>query len=347
MVVSTSPDVHLAPGRPANGLVLAAHEYADTATLGRLEPDRGPWPGRTVTAGGVALHVRETPRPAGDGAAAPEVVYVHGLAGSSTNWTDLAGLLSTRAHGVAVDLPGFGRSEPTRARTYDPGALTDALLCWLAGRREERGPVHLVGNSLGGLIAMSVAARHPELVRSLTLVSPAMPDRRPDPRRMSDPRMALAMVPGLGRSARRALAAESPRVRAQKVLALCFADPARGSERRLEELIAETDERRTLPWAGEAADAATRGLLGVWAGRSAWSLAARTAVPTLVVWGERDRIVTARLARRTASTLPDGRLLLLRDVGHVAQMEVPETVASAVAGAWAAQADGRWSRSRS
>ena len=234
MVVSPSPDVHLAPARPVNGLAFGAPEHAAAATLGRLEPERGPWPGRTVTAGGVAMHVRDTPH-TGGGTDVPEVVYVHGLAGSSTNWTDLAGLLSTRASGVAVDLPGFGRSEPTRCRAYDPAALTDALLCWLAGRREQRGPVHLVGNSLGGLIAMSVAARHPELVRSLTLVSPAMPDRRPDPRRMSDPRMALAMVPGLGRRARRALAAESPRARARKVLALCFADPARGSERRLEE----------------------------------------------------------------------------------------------------------------
>jgi pimeloyl-ACP methyl ester carboxylesterase len=345
MVVSSSPDVHLAPARGAGGLVFAEAEHAEAATLGKLEPDRGPWPGRTVTAGGVAMHVRETPSTGGPDA--PEVVFVHGLAGSSTNWTDLAGLLSTRASGVAVDLPGFGRSEPTRSRTYDPAALTDALLCWLAGRREERGPVHLVGNSLGGLIAMSVAARHPELVRSLTLVSPAMPDRRLDPRRMSDPRMALAMVPGLGRSARRALDAEPTRARAERVLALCFADPARGSARRLEELIAETEERRTLPWAEEALDGATRGLIGVWAGRSAWSTASRTGVPTLVVWGERDRIVTSRLARRTAQALPDGRVLVLPDVGHVAQMEAPVAVARAVAGAWEAQAQGRWSRSGS
>lgn len=344
MVVSSSPDVHLEPG--AAGLVFGESGHADARTLGGLDPGRGPWPGRTVTAGGVAMHVREAPY-TGGGTDVPEVVYVHGLAGSSTNWTDLAGLLSTRAAGVAVDLPGFGRSEPTRSRTYDPAALTDALLCWLAGRREDRGPVHLVGNSLGGLIAMSVAARRPELVRSLTLVSPAMPDRRPDPRRMSDPRMVLAMLPGLGRPARRALEAQSPRTRAEKVLALCFADPARGSERRLEELIAEADERRTLPWAQEAVDGATRGLIGLWAGRSAWTLAARTTVPTLVVWGGQDRIVTSRLARRTAQALPDGRLLVLPDVGHVAQMEVPETVARAVAGAWDAQAGGRWSRSGS
>lgn len=312
-------------------------DLAEEATLGRIDPSQAPWPGRTVVSGGVALHVRETPASSPD---LPEAVYVHGLAGSSTNWTDLAGMLSRRVAGTAVDLPGFGLSEPTAQREYTPDAMADALLCWIAGRGR---PVHLVGNSLGGLISMTVAARRPELVRSLTLVSPAMPDRRPDPRRLSDPRMALAMVPGLGRTARRALAEEPLRSRAEKVVRLCFADPARGSARRLEELVAEAAHRATLPWATEASDGATRGLLGAWAGRGAWVRAGRVRVPTMVIWGEQDRIVTARLARRTVAALPDARLLLLPGVGHVAQMEVPELVARATAGAWDAQEQGRWS----
>lgn len=348
MAFRSTPVVHRSATR-ADVLVGARPDdadLADEATLGRIDPRQPPWPGRTVRSGGVTLHVRETPGASPD---LPEAVYVHGLAGSATNWTDLAGLLAPRVSGVAVDLPGFGLSEPTASREYTPDAMADALLCWLAGRAERtrngnghHRPVHLVGNSLGGLIAMTVAARRPELVRSLTLVSPAMPDRRPDPRRLSDPRMALAMVPGLGRSARRALAEEPLRSRAEKVVRLCFADPARGSARRLDELVAEATHRATLPWASEAADGATRGLLGVWAGREAWLRAARVRVPTMVIWGEQDRIVTARLARRTVATLPDARLVLLPGVGHVAQMEVPELVARAVAGAWDAQDEGRW-----
>ena len=90
---------------------------------------------------------------------------------------------------------------PARPPTpdYTPAGHADALLCFLAGRGR---PVHLLGNSLGGAIAIMVAARRPELVRSLTLVSPAMPDRRPDPRRVSDPRMLLASLPGPAGSAR-------------------------------------------------------------------------------------------------------------------------------------------------
>lgn len=296
------------------------------ASLSVQPPVTGPWPGRTVTAGGVSLHVRETP-----GTGDTDAVYVHGLAGSATNWTDLAGLLGSRAPGLAVDLPGFGLSEPTATRDFTPDGMADALLCWLAGRGR---PVHLVGNSLGGLISMTVAVRRPELVRSLTLVSPAMPDLRPDPRRLSDPRMALAMVPLLGRGARRAMAAEPLRERAERIVKICFADPQRGSERRLEELIAEHTHRATLPWATEASDAATRGLLALWAGRSLWQRAARVRAPSLVVWGGADRIVTPRLARRTAAALPGSRLVVLPGTGHVAQIERPEEVARAVAGLW-------------
>ena len=69
-------------------------------------------------------------------------------------------------------------------------------------------------------------------------------------------------------------------------------------------------------------------------GRLPWSPAARVRVPTLVVWGDRDRLVSPRLAARTAAAIPGARLLMLPGVGHVAQIEAPETVARAVAGLW-------------
>src|SRR4051794_38762047 len=87
---------------------------ADPATLPLLDPDARPWPGREITAGGVTLHVREAP------GADVEAVYVHGLSGSGTNWTDLSGLLAPRATGLAVDLPGFGFTRPPAAPDYTP-----------------------------------------------------------------------------------------------------------------------------------------------------------------------------------------------------------------------------------
>jgi pimeloyl-ACP methyl ester carboxylesterase len=77
-------------------------------------------------------------------------------------------------------------------------------------------------------------------------------------------------------------------------------------------------------------------------GESLWSVAARVQAPTLVVWGGRDRLVAPRLARRTAAALRRSRLLVLPGVGHVAQIEAPQTVARAVAGMWDAVGAGTW-----
>jgi pimeloyl-ACP methyl ester carboxylesterase len=76
--------------------------------------------------------------------------------------------------------------------------------------------------------------------------------------------------------------------------------------------------------------------------RSLWAAAARVEAPTLVVWGELDRLVGVHRAARTAATLPAGRLLRLEGVGHVAQIERPETVGRAVLGLLDAAADGSW-----
>jgi pimeloyl-ACP methyl ester carboxylesterase len=301
---------------------------ADPATLPRRDPHQPPWPGREVTAGGVTLHVRETPGPDGTHA-----VYVHGLGGSATNWTDLAALLGTRAAGTAVDLPGFGRSRPPAGFDFTPAAHADALLCFLAGRNQ---PVHLLGNSLGGAVALSVAARRPELVRTLTLVSPAMPDRRPDPRRMADVRLGLALVPGwIGERARAGLAAITPRMRAEQTIRVCFGDPSSVPEHRIVEAAEEVELRNGLAWAREAGERTAKAMVASWWwGASLWAVAARVQAPTLVVWGDRDRLVSPRLAARTAATIPRARLLMLAGVGHVAQIEAPEAVARAVAGLW-------------
>ncbi|WP_300010008.1 alpha/beta fold hydrolase [Pseudonocardia sp.] len=292
---------------------------------------RRPWPGRAVTSGGVTLHVRETPGPGGVPA-----VYVHGLSGSATNWTDLAGLLSTRAAGTALDLPGFGLSRPLPTADYSVDAHADALLCYLAGRGQR---VHLLGNSFGGALAISVAARRPELVATLTLVSPAMPDRRPDPRRISDPRMALALLPVLGRRARAQIAALTPEQRAEQMVQICFGDPASVPPERFAEFTAEIAARGRLPWARDAVLRTGSDMIASWALGRLWSTVRRVRAPTLVVWGDRDRLVSPRLAARTAAALPDSRLLMLPGIGHVAQIEAPDAVAAAVGELWDAWED--------
>jgi pimeloyl-ACP methyl ester carboxylesterase len=205
--------------------------------------------------------------------------------------------------------------------------------------------VHLFGNSMGGAISMYVAADHPDLVRTLTLVSPAVPDLRPRVSRMSDPRLPLAYLPLIGASVRRRLAAEPAEMRVMRLLNLVFADADRVPPSRKEEAAAEFAERARMVWANPALARSTIGLFRSWLvprSKSMWTLAPRIKAPTLVVWGTDDKLVTVRKAPRTARLIPRGRLLVLPRTGHVAQMERPGTVARAVLGMWEQVEAGNW-----
>jgi pimeloyl-ACP methyl ester carboxylesterase len=303
-----------------------------------LDMTQPPWPGEHVEAGGVRLHVRRTPGPAEQTA-----FFIHGLGGSAVNWTDLAGQLSGHAQGIAVDLPGAGYTEPPTGYTFDLRMHADVVAKFLRGL--DLGPVHLFGNSMGGAISMILAARHPDLVRTLTLVSPAVPDLRPLPNRMSDPRLPLAMLPLIGARFRRRLALLTPHQRAQQLINLCFADPSLVPPHRLDETAAEFEARADLAWAGQALMMMTMGLFRAWLvppSQSLWRIVPKITAPALVVWGAQDKLVTVRKAPRTAALLPKGRLLVLPRTGHVAQIERPETVARAVLGMWEAVAEDRW-----
>ncbi len=289
-----------------------------------------PWPGRSVLLDGARIHVRDT-APRRDGVA--PALYVHGLGGSSLNWTDLADLLADHLDGQAIDLPGFGRSEPVRS--YTVSAQAGWLIRWI--EHSGRGPVHLFGNSLGGAVAVHVAGTRPDLVRTLTLVSAAMPFL--DPRRSFHGRMLpLLLIPRADRLAARRLSTIEPAELARMVIASCFADPTRFPEQRFAEAVEEARLRYTAPGYTTAYVRTLRSLVMSFVraylpgSSSLWRIARRITAPTLVIGGQRDLLVDVRVAVQVARTIPDSRLLTLHDVGHVAQMEAPRMVARAFLG---------------
>jgi pimeloyl-ACP methyl ester carboxylesterase len=286
------------------------------------------WPGESLNLDGTATFVRHTPATS---PGAEPALYVHGLGGSSLNWTDLAFLLSDRLDGHAIDLPGFGYSDP--GRSYGIPAMARRVISLI--EQADRGPVHLFGNSLGGAITVRVAATRADLVRSLTLISPAMPFM--DPRRSLQSRLIpLLFVPGGERLAARRLATIAPEVLAAQVVAACFARPDLLAPQRMEEAIEEVRRRYEAPWYVAAYLRTFRGLVTSFlrsylpGENSLWRLAARITAPTLVITGRQDRLVDVRVAPAVAKIIPDSRLLVLDRVGHVAQMEKPRAVARAV-----------------
>lgn len=281
------------------------------------------FPGELVTVGSHELFLRR----AGSTDSAPAVM-VHGLGGQSTNWTDLVTALDSRLQCWAADLPGFGWSPAAVDGNYTFDALTSVtvevveLAVKAAGR-----PVHLFGNSLGGALCVRLAALRPELVRSLVLTSPAMPDLRPRRHTMGVPAIAM---PGVGTRMWRRLSALPPERQVQAMLALNYGEPAMVSRSRREEAVTEYLRRFELPYAGESLSKTALGLLQTFTERGAtslWAQAARLQCPSLVVYGCRDRLVNPKRARRVARTIPNCRVVMLPAVGHVAQMESPELVA--------------------
>lgn len=282
------------------------------------------WPGAAVDVAGRSLFVRRAGDPD-----APPAVFVHGLGGSSNNWTDLMALLAPHVDGHAPDLPGFGYSGPPADGRYGLDAHAAAVVDYVTSLG--RGPVHLLGNSLGGAVSVRVAAEHPELVTTLTLVSPALPQYRL--RRTNDPRLALLLLPGLSALVERERSRATPESIARGVLALCAADPGAIHPDRVAELTAEVARRRSLPYAATALTASLRGLVRSYfepGARNLWRQLGTVTAPTLVVWGDGDRLVPKALGPIAVRRLRNGRLLALPDAAHIAQVERPEVVAEAV-----------------
>jgi len=283
------------------------------------------WPGEHVTAGPYRLFVRRTPTHPG----AEPALFVHGLGGASTNWTDLMYLLAPPLAGEALDLPGFGWSDPPPGDDYRLGAHQRAVVSYL--EESGRGPVHLFGNSLGGAVCVRLAAARPDLVRTLTLVSPALPSLRPQ--RPGDSQLLLLLLPGIAGVARRRLARVDAETRSRAVLESCFHDLSRIPPERLAAAERELLRREELAWATDALLGSLRCLVASYLRRGPgglWDCAARIKAPTLIVWGRHDKLVSVRLAARAQAVIRNSRLVVVEDGGHVSQLEHPEVVAAAV-----------------
>jgi pimeloyl-ACP methyl ester carboxylesterase len=254
---------------------------------------------------------------------------VHGLEGSSRNWTDLMDLLRPRLACEAVDLPGFGDSPPRPDRRYSIAALAQTVTTLI--ERRGRGPVHLIGNSLGGAVCVKAAAARPELIRTLTLISPALPDSRPRLDLLRFPVMSLPRVGARLLRQYQALPAES---RVADVITNCYDDPGLFPQGRFAAEVAELARRDKLDYAAAALVGSIRTLTAETlrkGRRSAWRDAARIAAPTLVVYGSRDRLIDPRMAGRAAHAFAQSRIVVLPRTGHVAHMEHPGAVAAEIA----------------
>jgi pimeloyl-ACP methyl ester carboxylesterase len=279
---------------------------------------------------GQRVWLAETP--AADGEL---MLLVHGMSGAATNWTDLMAELAPDFDCVAVDLPGSGFSPPPKTSAgYSVSAQAGTVIRLIEALTSGSGHggsgrVHLVGNSMGGAVSVRIAARRPDLVKTLTLVSPAMPDLKVPRSVMHFPLLALPFV---GERLVRQWAMRYPvENRVAGVFETCFADPSRLHPDRFAAEVEALRRRDALSHEPASLVGAARTLVVETlrpAPLSLWRAAGRVTAPCLVLFGQDDRLVHPQLADRATRVFRDARVLVLSDTGHLGQMERPGLVAA-------------------
>jgi len=239
----------------------------------------------------------------GDG---PVLLLIHGMAGSWQTWLANLPELGLDYRVIAVDLPGFGRSDPLPA-----GSGFEAYGEMLEGLLDELDipSVAVFGHSLGGLVALAFAADAPRRVRCVVVVSGGGGE-------MS--RVRLVMIQSVFRLIRVVLAIPAlrelfrhPRV-GRAILRPAVHDPAAVAPDLVREMVPRGVTAGFLDGVRLGGD----GLRALDPGR--------IGAPVLLVWGREDRILPVRTARRLESRLDRARLVVFEGVGHCAMFERPD-----------------------
>ena len=252
------------------------------------------------------------------------VLLVHGLGGSSLNWAAVGEELTGHGHVIAPDLPGFGRTPPC-GRSSAVNDQADLLARFIERTTDD--PAVVIGNSMGGMISMLLAARHPHLVERLVLADPAAPSWSPRTiNRAWAMMLGIYLLPGINKAVMTALQNRgTAEQRTAENMDIIAADGSRVSDhmKRLHSDVAL--EREHMPWVNDAYLDAYRSIMKHMVPPSRYDrLVHRIMAPTLLMHGTVDGIVPLSAARRLASSRPDWTYVELEDTGHIPMLEAPE-----------------------
>ncbi|TWS20617.1 alpha/beta fold hydrolase [Tsukamurella asaccharolytica] len=261
---------------------------------------------RRIPVRGRWVRVRES----GD-ASLPTLVLLHGITRSLEDWDPTFEALDGEYRLIAPDLAGSGWSAP-HPDGADLAALADGVAETLAALNVS-GPVHVAGNSLGGAVTMTLLARHPELVASMTLVASAGFGKE------VTPLLRLLGIPVLGK-----LIATTPsRLSAIVQERLIFTDTSFATRARIDHAMAiarETDAGLTTWKTADALGTVLGGVRQEWRDELHRTIAA-TPRPTMVLWGSRDRVLPPSHLEHARKLMPHAETHLIPGVGHMPQIE--------------------------
>ncbi len=283
----------------AGGIAAA---WAPDRPVDSLKPRWAGAPSRFIDVGGLQVHLRDE-GPRDDPV---PIVLIHGTVASLHTWEGWAAALRGERRVVSFDLPGFGLTGPNASGDYGVAADTRFLLDLLDTLKIER--CVLVGNSLGGEIAWHAAVLAPQRVERLVLVDAGGYAFTKRWVRLGFRLTRMLVVRGLARNVLpRSLVARSVRA--------VYGEPSRVSETLIDryyELVLREGNRKALAQRYRqlqpGADSA---------------LIATLKVPTLILWGGRDRLYPPASGLAFAHDIIGSRLVLFDGLGHVPQEEDP------------------------
>ncbi|MBM3130423.1 MAG: alpha/beta fold hydrolase [Chloroflexi bacterium] len=237
------------------------------------------------------------------------VILIHGLMDSSEQWRANIDALAHTRRVWAIDLIGFGFSSRVTTPTYSMKMFARALRDFMDAQGIARASI--VGHSLGGAIALEFAHDFPARVEKLVLIAPAtyLLQFRPELKMAQHlPFVPRALI-GWTMTHRRAR---------ERALRDALGDPAHFDP---EELA-----RRTRPMRVRGTADALVAMLGSPHGSDLPQDLARVTAPTLIVWGEKDRAVPVRHGAYHTRALPNAKLVIVENAGHIPQYEYPDKV---------------------
>lgn len=248
------------------------------------------------------------------------ILFIHGMAGSSDTWRLVMPTMGRDHRVIAPDLPGHGRSAKTPG-DYSLGASANALRDLLIGL--DIGPVTVVGQSLGGGVAMQFAYQHPELCERLVLISSGGLGREVNwlLRLLSAPGSEAVLqvaapwfVRDAGNAVRHWLGARG--VRADRIDEMWRAYDSLGDGDTRRAFLRTL--RSVIDVGGQAVNAEDR-------------LYLTSELPTLVIWGDDDKIIPVAHAEHARAAMPSARIEILEGIGHFPQVEAPGRVIELIA----------------
>jgi pimeloyl-ACP methyl ester carboxylesterase len=242
----------------------------------------------------------------------PALLFIHGLSGSWPNWLEQLPVFAGSHRVIAVDLPGFGRSPmPHQSITISGYARTlDALLDEL-----HVSAAAVVGNSMGGFVAAELAINFPQRVERLALVSAAGLSTYNHPQ-------ATRALPRI-RRAERLVAVQAGWVAAHADI---VARRARLRNLTFGLVASHPSQLPAALVAEQVRGAGKPGFIQALAANLDYDFRDRLGeivCPTLIVWGDHDRVITVRDADLFAELIPGARKVVYEDTGHVAMLERP------------------------